>query len=195
MAFQRIGDEFPNLPTNLESSSYGFKSPMINEALYALPRVKPVVQRFIDQVSLAKAREGKKEDFFVFQYEPEAITDCKDVLLAVEAEFQQHLLECRKILRKPSAEYVSVALDEYLLEVRISESKSVPADWIRINGTKTVYRYRSPRMQTLLEERDQAAERLAAEAEVAFQAFLRSISSEYESFRDVVVKLATVDCE
>ena len=96
---------------------------------------------------------------------------------------------------------------------RISESKIVPADWVRINGTKVAYRYRSPRMQSLLEQRDQANERLAAEANAAFTAFLSSVSAEYEAFRDgehppayamqpreadspllVVIRLATIDC-
>lgn len=80
----------------------------------------------------------------------------------------------------------------------------MPDDWVRINGTKSerlcrlsappfnkltmfraaVYRYRSPRMQILLQERDQATERLAAEADYAFSQLLGSISEEYEGFRD-----------
>lgn len=60
----------------------------------------------------------------------------------------------------------------------------MPADWMRINGTKFTYRYRSPRMQSLLEQRDQANERLAAEANVAFGDFLSAISAEYDAFRD-----------
>lgn len=47
-----------------------------------------------------------------------------------------------------------------------------------------VYRYRSPRMQTLLQERDQATEWLAAEADYAFSQLLSSISEQYEGFRD-----------
>lgn len=194
-AFQRIADEFPNLPKDLKQTNVGFKSDMVNDVFYALPALKPVVQEFISVMDTAKAREGKKEDIFLMEFEPEEITDCKEVLLTVEAEFQQHLLECRKILKKPAAEYITVAQDEYLLEVRISESKIVPHDWLRINGTKAAYRYRSPRMQTLLDERDQANERLAAEADAAFLKFLASISAKYEAFRDVVTKLATIDCE
>ena len=118
-------------------------------------------------------------------------------------QFVEHLKECRKLLKKPGLEYITVAQEEYLLEVvsmlgplfcyrkltdtvqqRISESKIVPANWARINGTKVAYRYRSPRMQSLLEQRDQANERLAAEANNAFLAFLSAISAQYEAFRD-----------
>lgn len=54
-----------------------------------------------------------------------------------------------------------------------------------------VYRYRSPRMQTLLQERDQATERLAAEADYAFSQFLNAISEEYEGFRDSELRRLT----
>jgi DNA mismatch repair protein MSH3 len=122
-------------------------------------------------------------------------------------QLSNHLKECRKLLKKPNLEYITVAQEDYLMEVvsavlrmvgatcavlrrwhacfqRISECKVVPADWLRINSTKTVYRYRSPRTQSLKEEREQAVERLAAEAERAFGDLLSMVSLKYEAFRD-----------
>lgn len=68
-------------------------------------------------------------------------------------------------------------------------------------------------MQTLLQERDQATERLSVEAAYAFSQLLVSVSEQYEGFRDgmyrraflvlsssllmvatVVTHLATLDC-
>lgn len=57
-----------------------------------------------------------------------------------------------------------------------------------------MYRYRTPRAQELLEQRDQGKERLAATAEEAFSAFLENMTADYEPLRDVVRKLAVVDC-
>ena len=145
-------------------------------------------------LDVPKARQGVKGEVFKAEYEPEAMTDCKDLLVTVEAEFEEHLKACRKLLRKPEMRYITVAADEYLLEVRISEAKNVPADWLRINGTKSVYRYRSPEMTKLLAERDQAEERLAAEADLAFQQFLSAISAKYDVFRETVVQMSTLDC-
>lgn len=88
-AFQRIGDEFPNLPSDLSQSSVGFKSPMINEAFYALPRIKPLVNRFLSMLNVTKAKEGAKADMWAADHESEEITDCKDVLDTVEAEVSQ----------------------------------------------------------------------------------------------------------
>jgi len=192
-AFQRIAGEF-DLPADMWTSSVGFKSKMINDIYYSLPKLRPAVESIAQVLDFPKARAGNKADIFKEEYEPEAITDLKEVLLTVEAEFDNHLKECRKIIRKPTAEYITVAQDDYLLEVRIADAKLVPKDWVRINSTKSVYRYRSAKMTRLLEERDQASERLGAEADIAWTRFLASISARYEVFRDVVLKLATMDC-
>lgn len=57
-----------------------------------------------------------------------------------------------------------------------------------------MYRYRTPRAQELLEEREQSKERLAAEADKAFISFLEEITEDYQDFRNVVRKLAAADC-
>lgn len=86
MAFQRIGDEFPNLPTALKGSSIGFQSEAINSAFEALPTIKTIVDEYLQSLNAPKAREGVKEDMYSPDFEPEGITDCKDILVTVEAE-------------------------------------------------------------------------------------------------------------
>lgn len=86
VAFQRIAEEFSNLPNDLKASSYGFRTDLVNETFTALPKLQPVVQRFAEQINLTKAREGSKPDFWKSSYEPEAISDCKELLEGVEAE-------------------------------------------------------------------------------------------------------------
>ena len=57
--------------------------------------------------------------------------------------------------------------------MRINESKKiVPDSWIRVNSTKAVYRFRSPAGQKKLAEIEQARERVDAEANTAFRAYL-----------------------
>lgn len=84
-AFQRIANEF-DLPADMSTSSVGFKSTMLNNIYCALPKLKPVVESILQVLDLRKARDGLKPDMFKEEYEPEAITDLKDVLLTVEAE-------------------------------------------------------------------------------------------------------------
>lgn len=90
-AFQRIGDEFPNLPKDLSQSTVGFKSSPINDAFYALPKIKPLVHRFLSMLDIPKAKEGRKADMWAPDHESEEITDCKDVLDTVEAEVSMSL--------------------------------------------------------------------------------------------------------
>lgn len=92
---------------------------------------------------------------------------------------QDELVAARKLLRKPALQFTKVALEEFLyvsvctrfaseyscstnsLEVKIAEAKNiVPADWIKINSTKQVYRYRSPTLQKRLEILEQWQERV-----------------------------------
>jgi DNA mismatch repair protein MSH3 len=57
--------------------------------------------------------------------------------------------------------------------VKVSEKNIVPADWLRINGTKTYYRLRSPSLQKKIQELEQSRERLAAAANAAYLSFLQ----------------------
>lgn len=93
-AFQRISDEFPNLPEDMQASSFGFKTELINETFKALPRIQPIVKRFCEQINLTKAREGSKAEFWKLEYEPEAVTSCKELLEGVEAEVRCQAAPC-----------------------------------------------------------------------------------------------------
>lgn len=95
---------------------------------------------------------------------------------------QDELKAARKLLRKPALQFTKVAQEEYLyvqhtpaicsfsltqsthsFEVKIAEAKTiVPADWVRINATKQVHRYRSPSLQKKLDRLEQWREKVAA---------------------------------
>lgn len=91
------------------------------------------------------------------------VREAAQCLGAVLWELDEELKAAAKILKKPALEYITVAQEEFLVEVRKSDAtKLVPNNWTRINGTKAVYRYRSPKMMSLLDERDQCQERLDA---------------------------------
>lgn len=59
-------------------------------------------------------------------------------MAAVDFELDGHLKEVRKILNRPTIQFITVSQEELLLEIPIGSSKKVPADWIKINGTKSV---------------------------------------------------------
>lgn len=85
-AFQRIAEEFPDLPVDLTQSSYGFKSETINSIFRALPDLQPTVKEILELINVPKAREGVKEDVWADEHQPEELTDLKDLLDTVDAE-------------------------------------------------------------------------------------------------------------
>lgn len=64
--------------------------------------------------------------------------DARDCLAAVEYEIGEQLAVCRKILKKPALQFVKIAQEEFLIEVRIAEARKgiVPDSWLKINSTK-----------------------------------------------------------
>jgi DNA mismatch repair ATPase MutS len=64
-----------------------------------------------------------------------------------------------------------------------------------IDSTKHVRRYHTPYIKKKIQERAQHMERLDAEADTAYKAFLTEIADvHYGALRDAIQKLATADC-
>jgi DNA mismatch repair protein MSH3 len=73
------------------------------------------------------------------------------------------------------------------------EEKKVPASWQQVSATKATLRFHTPEVKRMLQERDQYKESLAAACDTAFKRLLDDISSKYQSLRDCVSSLATLD--
>ncbi|KAM0792374.1 hypothetical protein ACM66B_005054 [Microbotryomycetes sp. NB124-2] len=195
-AFERIANAFQHVAKGDENEGVKTASSVLQSALLKslverLPSIKPDVTKLLSTINVHRAREAKKDE--MFRETPEDVQDCRDCLDAVEVEMTDLLVGYRKLLKKPGLKYVDVAEEEYLIEVRIPEAKNVPADWIKINSTKSVYRFRPPQVEEKYKEIKQNRERLAAAAHEAYLAFLKDVSEHYEAFRAVVSELATAD--
>lgn len=139
------------------------------------------------------ARKGLKEHLFRDPV-PEDVQDAQDCLSLATSELDAELIEIRKILKRPRLEYMSVAQEDFLIEVKISDAKKVvPDNWVKISSTKQAYRYRTPAIIKKMDELEQCKERLAGAAKDAYQSFLRVVSTEYDSLRYVVLQVATAD--
>ncbi len=114
-------------------------------------------------------------------------------VLAVVALDAHRAVAAEKVKRK-KVEYVTVAGIEYLIEIENTQLKNVPASWSKISGTKKISRFHTPEVVRLIRERDQHKEALAAACDEAFAALLKEISEKYQSFRDCIQALATLDC-
>ena len=188
---QRIATEFVSVK---EPSDAGFHSSIINNAIAVLPTIAEDVVSYLEQMNPEAAKADDKYNFFREEMESEDIMEQKLGIASVEQELDAHRTSAAEKVKKRRVEYVTVAGIEYLIEVENTQLKNVPATWAKISGTKKVSRFHTPEVVRLIRERDQHKEALAAACDVAYSGLLAEISSKYQSLRDSVQALATLDC-
>jgi len=188
---QRIAIEFTSVKKTTDA---GFQSDIINDAIVTLPIIAPDVVSFLEQINPEAAKADDKYAFFREEMESEDIMTYKLGIASVEQDLDAHRSVAAEKIKKREIDYVTVAGIEYLVEVENTQIKNVPASWVKISGTKRVSRFHTPEVVGLVRERDQHKEALAAACDVAFAKLLAEISSKYQSFRDCVQALATLDC-
>ena len=188
---QRIAIEFNSVKKPADA---GFESDMVNEAIAALPTISEDVVSYLDQINPEAAKADDKYAFFREEFESEDIVTHKLGIASVEQDLDAFRSVAAEKIRKKRVDYVTVAGIEYLIEVDNTQLKNVPASWAKISGTKKVSRFHTPEALRLIRERDQHKEALAASCDAAFAKLLADISSKYQSFRDCVQALATLDC-
>ena len=172
----------------------GFRSRILNEVVAALPTIAEDVLTYLERINLQAAKEDDKYNFFREEEETDTITGHKLGIASVEHDLDSHRAAAAEKAKKKKVEYVTVAGIEYLIEIDNTQLKSIPASWMKISGTKKVSRFHTPEVVRLIKERDQHKEALAAACDAAFVSLLADISTKYQSFRDCVQSLATLDC-
>ena len=187
---QRIANEYITVKLPADA---GFRSNMINRAIARLPTISENVVAYLEKINPQAAKDDDKYGFFRDEEESEGITEHKMGIASVEHELDAHRSLAAEKVRKKKVEYVTVAGIEYLIEVGNDQLKNVPASWAKISGTKKVSRFHTPEVVRLIRERDQHKEALAAACDVAFAALLTDISANYQTFRDCIQALATLD--
>ncbi|KAG8525356.1 Mismatch repair protein msh3 [Bacidia gigantensis] len=188
---QRIANEFAWAQ---EPSEVGFRSSVINEAIAILPTIAGDVVGYLDQINPQAATSDDRYSFFREESESDDITTHKLGIASVEQDLDAYRSVAAEKLKKMKVDYVVVAGIEYLIEVDNHQLKNVPASWAKISGTKKNSRFHTPEVIRLIRERDQHKEALAAACDTAFSELLASISSKYQSFRDCIQALGTLDC-
>ncbi|KAI9489627.1 muts domain V-domain-containing protein [Zychaea mexicana] len=173
-----------------------FRSPLLNDIFASLPTIRPDVielKKVINSDALSSSADRKigllKED----DRWPELAQE-KENIARTEKELNEHLVEIRSKFQIPSLQYINVAGIEYLLEVKNTMIKKVPREWIKINGTKAASRFHTPWLIKKLKERERHKELLEAAFDKAYRTFLTQVTEKYETFRDVVLGLAQLDC-
>jgi DNA mismatch repair protein MSH3 len=192
-AMQMIAMEFADIKSPAQT---GFESTLVSEAIASLPTIRAEVVKFLDKINLHAARTDDKYSFFREAEETEAIGEHKLQIGSIEHNFSEHRKEAASTIGRDKVAYSTVSGIEYLIEIENNSPalKRVPASWIKVSGTKRVSRFHTPEVVQLIRERDQQKEALAAACDQAYAALLADIAAQYQSFRDCVQSLATLDC-
>ncbi|KAI7858269.1 muts domain V-domain-containing protein [Circinella umbellata] len=172
-----------------------FESSLLNDIFALLPTIRPDVielQKVINREALSSP--DRKIDLLTEDDRWPELAQEKQNIARVEKELDSYLVEQKSKVQIPSLQYIHVAGIEYLLEVKNTLTKKVPREWIKINGTKAASRFHSPWLITKLKERERYRELLNIAFENAYRTFLSQVTEKYETFRDVVLGLAQLDC-
>ncbi|KAL4936423.1 hypothetical protein BDV06DRAFT_216687 [Aspergillus oleicola] len=190
---QMIAQEFADVKSPADT---GFSSPAISQAIVSLPTILQDVVSFLNKINMHAARNDDKYAFFREEEETEEISEHKLGIGAVEHELEEHRPVAGEALGKKTVTYASVAGIDYLIEVENGSPaiKRVPASWVKVSGTKKVSRFHTPEVIKLIRQRDQHREALAAACDTAFLALQGEIAANYQTLRDCVQSLATLDC-
>lgn len=187
---QRVANEYAHATS---ADKAGYSSSLINEAIASLPKISEDVIGFLEKINTQAAKDDDKYSFFRDEFETDAITEHKLGIAAVEHDLDDHRKTAASKLGKSNVVYVTVSGIEYLIEVKNNEIKKVPASWVKISGTKAVSRFHTPEVVKMTRERDQHREALAAACDEAFTSMLEEIAAKYQTLRDCVHALATLD--
>uniref|UniRef100_A0A8C4NFC8 MutS homolog 3 (E. coli) n=1 Tax=Eptatretus burgeri TaxID=7764 RepID=A0A8C4NFC8_EPTBU len=187
----RLANEVDKLSGTVEVRS---RSVLLKKLLLELPQRLDPVRHFVSLVNEKAAREGDKTQLFVNLDEFPQIRKRKQEIEEVFMGLRDHRKELRVVLRSPSADYVTVSGQEFLIEVKNSLLHNVPSDWLKIGSTKAVSRFHTPYVVREYQKLCRLREQLKADANTEWLLFLGRFGQHYIDFRVAVTYLATFDC-
>ncbi|CDO93378.1 unnamed protein product [Kluyveromyces dobzhanskii CBS 2104] len=123
---------------------------------------------------------------------PEALLQKYRDIEEVKTELEDELVNIKRILKKPTLKYKDTK--DYLIEVRNTQTKIIPPDWVKINSTKAVSRFRTPKTEQLVNKLQYHNDLLDILAEDEFKRFLQRIIDCYPQIKTCINNLATYDC-
>ena len=166
---------------------------LLDSTIWDLSAARAEVRSAVEALSIPHARRCEKDKLYTDPSRYPTIQEWHSVLDQDEKAFEEHLLEVRRILKRPSLIYACVSDIDHLIEVRTADVSHVPSEWIRISGTKKSVRFHTPEIVRLQRQRDQHREMLASAAKDAFRDFVSKLTLAYVPLRRVVQALATLD--
>ncbi|XP_066237855.1 DNA mismatch repair protein Msh3 isoform X2 [Saccopteryx leptura] len=170
------------------------QSKWLQSFILEVPELLSPVEHYLKILNEQAAKIGDKTELFKDLFDFPLIKKRKDEIQGVTDKIQTHLQEIRKILKNPSAQYVTVSGQEFMIEIKNSAVTYIPTDWIKVGSTKAVSRFHSPFIVENYRHLNQLREQLVLDCNAAWLDFLENFGEHYYSLCKAVHHLATVDC-
>ncbi|KAM4876033.1 DNA mismatch repair protein Msh3 [Thomomys bottae] len=170
------------------------QSGLLQTLMLEIPELLNPVEDYLKVLNEQAAKTGDKTEIFRDLSNFPLIRKRKDEIQEVNDKIQVHLQEIRRILRNPSAQYVTVSGQEFMIEIKNSAISCIPTDWVKVGSTKAVSRFHSPFIVENYRHLNQLREQLVLDCSAEWLDFLENFSEHYQSLCKAVHHLATVDC-
>ncbi|CCH61567.1 hypothetical protein TBLA_0F00230 [Henningerozyma blattae CBS 6284] len=182
------------------SSTNSIKSDMIRNIFISINlRIKETsISNLLSMINVSsvldKSVEKQTLEFFnLNNYDnPDKIIQRQRDIEGIKSELDEELKIIRKQLKRPHLNYKDEK--DYLIEVRNSQVKGLPSDWIKISSTKMVGRFQTPNVTKLLERLQYQKDMLQLDCEQEYSRFVDIINKKYPLLRDIINNLGVYDC-
>lgn len=153
---------------------------------------------YLSMINSQHAMDAKSNDHII-RYFNEKFYDYLEIeieneeISRIEQLFDQELQEIKKITKDRDTQYITVSNEPYLIQIRKSNVKHVPPDWVRISATLNCVRYRTPEMVQLYKKLQYHQDLLKKTCDSLFVDFVTRISNYHIQITKLIRLLAQFD--
>ncbi|XP_016898402.1 DNA mismatch repair protein Msh3 isoform X2 [Cynoglossus semilaevis] len=187
----RIALELQALVPAIQSQ---ISSRLLRELLLDIPNLLSPAHGFLKVLDKNGAKSGNKSELFSDLAGFPVLRERREQIENVFSEVQEHLKEIRKILKTPTLDYKTVSGQEFLIELKNSQTSSVPRDWVKLNSTKAVSRFHTPFLAKCYRTLQQLREQTLLDSQREWINFLDQFGEHYHTMKRAISHLATMDC-
>ena len=173
-----------------------FQSNLLHIIYDSIPKILGIrISTFLEQLNKKEIFAGNKTDLFKDLNKFPYLKEINEKISDVEKELEEYKNNnIRRLLRDRTLEYKTVSGLEYLIEVKNSNSRIIPSDWLKISSTKQVSRYRSPFVEENFKVLCQLREALVIESNKCWDQYLDEFAKSYQEVLKAVECIAQFDC-
>ncbi|CAH2350823.1 DNA mismatch repair protein Msh3p [[Candida] railenensis] len=198
--FLKSMSDFLQLTNSFENEIKSWKSPLLCRIFqdlldaYHSNKIPELLNMINASVAIEETDLAKQKTSF-FKHKWDEVERVTTEIEEIEDLLSIELMNVRKILKRPQLNFVTNMKESHLIEVRNGNMvKSLPLNWIKINSTKSVSRFRTPEISKLLSRLKYKNDMLVEACDIAYNRFLSQIDDSYDYFAKIVRGISEFDC-